>query len=166
MHSTEAGFRDLMSCFPTGVAVVTSLDEAGRPQGMTCSSLASVCLQPPTLLVCLRSDSCTCDAARRGGAFAVNLLAETGRHVAEGFASRPAGKRFTDVAWAASPAGLPWLTEHTAATADCTVTDAVAYGNHTVLIGRVDRLVVGQDGPLLYGLRQYVGWTGLSSDRR
>src|SRR5439155_979792 len=48
-------FRAMMSAFPTGVAVVTTTDADGRPHGMTCSSVCSVTLEPPTLLVCLRA---------------------------------------------------------------------------------------------------------------
>ncbi|MGH3530178.1 MAG: flavin reductase family protein, partial [Pseudonocardiaceae bacterium] len=51
---TPDDFRTLMSVFPTGVAVVTTLGQDGSPQGMTCSALASVTPYPPTLLVCLR----------------------------------------------------------------------------------------------------------------
>ena len=73
------GFRALMTRFPTGVTVVTAMDGGGRPQGMTCSSLASVCLRPPTLLVCLRTLSATQRAVEATGAFAVNLLHSGGR---------------------------------------------------------------------------------------
>ncbi|MGW7793609.1 flavin reductase family protein, partial [Streptomyces tricolor] len=59
-------FRDLMSRFPSGVTVVTARGPGGEPVGMTCSSVASVCTDPPTLLVCLRSDSATLAAVRTG----------------------------------------------------------------------------------------------------
>ncbi|MGH3800621.1 MAG: flavin reductase family protein, partial [Pseudonocardiaceae bacterium] len=55
-------FRDLMSSFPTGVSVVTALDREGHPWGATCSSLSSVTLSPPTLLVCLREQAGTLHA--------------------------------------------------------------------------------------------------------
>jgi flavin reductase (NADH) len=67
-------FRSLMSEFPTGVAVVTSLDHDGEPRGMTCSALCSVTGTPPTLLVCLCRESPTLNAVIRCGRFAVNFL--------------------------------------------------------------------------------------------
>jgi flavin reductase (DIM6/NTAB) family NADH-FMN oxidoreductase RutF len=50
---------------------------------MTCSSVTSVTLLPPTLLVCLRVGSGTLEAVSAHGGFAVNLLHEEARHAAE-----------------------------------------------------------------------------------
>src|SRR5207244_10797956 len=48
-----AQFRQLLGRFATGVTVVTTRDLRGRPIGMTASSVASVSLDPPLLLVCV-----------------------------------------------------------------------------------------------------------------
>ena len=150
-------FRELMSRFPTGVAVVTTMRPDGRPCGMTCSSLVSACLAPPTLLVCLRTDSTTCAAVRARGRFAVNLLGAGGRHAAELFSSaRP--ERFDEVRWELSAAGLPWLLDGGAGAADCLVVDALAVGDHTVVVGEVLQLATGSGPPLLYGLRRFSAW--------
>jgi flavin reductase (NADH) len=151
-------FRQLMSRFPTGVAVVTSLDLHGLPRGMTCSSLASVCLNPPTLLVCLRTGSATYAAVQRHGAFAVNLLHAGGRGTAELFAA-PIVNRFAQVRWRSSGNGLPWLVDDAAAIADCRVVRSVPAGDHTVVLGELIELGVGDDiPPLLYGMRRYAEW--------
>src|SRR6266540_7393763 len=57
-----ADFQALMASFPSGVAIVTATGSDGKPYGMTCSSLCSVALTPPTLLVCMRNGSPTLDA--------------------------------------------------------------------------------------------------------
>src|SRR3989442_820333 len=46
-----AQFRQLLGRFATGVTVLTTRDARGQPIGMTASSLASVSLHPPLLLV-------------------------------------------------------------------------------------------------------------------
>ena len=56
---TAADHMALMSSYPTGVAVVTAIDDDGNPHGMTCTSLASVALNPPTLLVSFQRTSGT-----------------------------------------------------------------------------------------------------------
>src|SRR5215813_11694426 len=56
-----------------GVAVVTSYGSDG-PVGLTASSLTSVSLRPPILLLCLTSGSRTLSAIRTQRAFAVHLL--------------------------------------------------------------------------------------------
>jgi flavin reductase (NADH) len=148
-------FRELMCRFPTGVAIVTSINEQGRPSGMTCSSLASVCLSPPTLLVCLRTSSATFAAVRTRLAFAVNVLDTGGRHAADLFSS-PEPDRFAKITWRLSPNGLPWLVEHTAATADCTVVRTEPVGDHTVVFAEPRQAHVWDGQPLLYGMRRFL----------
>src|SRR5690348_5736463 len=102
-------YRELMSRFPTGVCVVTSMDADGRPLGLTCSSLAGVCVAPPTLLVYLRMGGPTLAALQSRRRFAVNLLHSHARVAAVVF-SAPVPHRFSRVRWRPSPlCGLPWL---------------------------------------------------------
>ncbi|MYX22167.1 flavin reductase, partial [Streptomyces sp. SID8380] len=83
-----ADLRPLMSAFPSGVSVVTALDENAVPRGMTCSSLASVALDPAVLVVCLRAGGPTSDAVLGSGRFTLNLLHEDARDVSDLFASQ------------------------------------------------------------------------------
>jgi flavin reductase (DIM6/NTAB) family NADH-FMN oxidoreductase RutF len=158
----QAGdFRMLMSRFPTGVAVVTALDRSGVAHGMTCNSLSSVTLRPPTLLVCLGIGSGTLAAVRAGGGFAVNLLHAGARRTAEVFSSAEPD-RFGQVAWVPSQAvGAPWLTDDAFALAECRVSRTVEVGDHEVVFGEVVRAVSTehQGTPLLYGMRCFSAWT-------
>ncbi|MFE5597687.1 flavin reductase family protein [Streptomyces coelicoflavus] len=97
-HEGPDGMRQLMAAFPTGVGIVTAFDAEARPWGMTCTSLASVTLEPPTLLICLRKGSPTLDAVLTAGEFAMNLLHRGARSTAELFASG-APDRFDRVEW-------------------------------------------------------------------
>lgn len=146
-------YLNLMSAFPTGVAVVTSVDADGTPRGMTCTSLTSATLVPPTLLVCLRIGSGTLDAVRASGRFAVNLLADGGRQAAEVFAGPE--RRFERVGWRPSPCGLPWLLEDAFAVAECRVGGVVDIGDHTAVFGQVTGIEQVTGTPLLYGHRRY-----------
>lgn len=151
-------FRELMSNFATSVSVVTALDGDGRPQGMTCSSLASVCLDPPTLLVCLRTGSPTLAAALAGQEFAVNLLHAGARSAAELFAAR-VPDRFAEVRWKPSRRGLPWLLDEACASADYRVAGRIPVGDHTVVFGELlDARIDDRSNPLVYGKRQYTAW--------
>jgi flavin reductase (NADH) len=150
-------YRELMSTFPTGVAVVTGLDADGVPQGMTCSSVTSVTLLPPTLLVCLRTGSRTLGAVTARSAFAVNLLHDGGQEVAKLF-SRAEADRFSKVHWRMSEAGLPWLVQDAFAVAECTVSDLHTVGDHAVVLGTVTRTTQVPGTPLLYGLRRFAPW--------
>lgn len=156
-------FRSLMATFPTGVSIVTAAESSGRPWGMTCSSVCSVAVDPPTLLVCLRADSPTLDATLLQSVFAVNLLPERARRVAELFASG-ATDRFERTRWEfGSRSGVPHLVADAHAIADCRVSDTVKVGDHTVVFGEVfgvHEMTADPPDPLLYGLRGYSSWSG------
>ena len=73
--------RDALGCFATGVTVVTCLDEAGRPAGLTVNSFTSVSLDPPLLLVCVHKMAASAEALTSASHFAVNVL-QTGQQPA------------------------------------------------------------------------------------
>jgi flavin reductase (DIM6/NTAB) family NADH-FMN oxidoreductase RutF len=157
-------YRTLMAGFPTGVAVVTTMAD-GAPRGMTCSSLCSVTLTPPTLLVCLRSASQTLAAVLGRGGFAVNLLDEHAVPIAQLFASG-APDKFDRVTWRLDQAwGGPRLPAAAHAAANCHVVRTDLVGDHVVVFGEVDDLWWGRHGdPLLYGRRRYAAWPGGDSE--
>ncbi|MDF5753479.1 flavin reductase family protein [Spongiactinospora sp. TRM90649] len=147
-----------MSAFPTGVAVVTSFDAAGRAHGMTCTALSSVTLDPATLLVCLGEASGTLAAVRESGYFAVNLLHAQSRHVADIF-SRDVPDRFAQVEWRPSPKhGQPWLVKDAFALAGCEVRQEISIGDHALVLGEVHEVEQRDDVPLLVGLRRFTAW--------
>ena len=74
--SSSNDFRTAMSKFATGVTVVTSIDEQGTPHSMTANSFTSVCLDPPTILVCVAHGTNTYGFVERTGRFGVNILNE------------------------------------------------------------------------------------------
>ncbi|MBZ6172062.1 MULTISPECIES: flavin reductase family protein [Streptomyces] len=159
--TTSLDLRAFMAGFPTGVAVLTTLDADGHPWGMTCTSIASVALAPPTLLVCLRLGSPTLQALRTAGAFALNLLQHASQATAELFASG-AEDRFTRTEWQLpAEAGGPHLRAAAHTIADCSVAGIQPVGDHAVVFGDVRRVAgVDDPDPLLYGLRRYAPWPG------
>lgn len=152
------GYRDFMTMFPTGVAVVTAVDRDSRPHGMTCTALASVTLRPPTLLVCLNTSSGTLAAIRASGAFAVNLLHSGGRQTAELFGSATPD-RFERVLWESSPATSVPLLVDIVAIAECRVSRVHPVGDHHIVLGEITSTIRAHDiGPLTYGMRQFAKW--------
>jgi flavin reductase (DIM6/NTAB) family NADH-FMN oxidoreductase RutF len=157
--------RDLLAHFPTGVCIVTTTDTRGLPYGMTCSSLASVCLNPSTVLVVLAADSRTLRHAQALGYFAVNILSEHAEPLAARFAA-PGVDRFADVEWSASPHALPWLAdEWLVGAADLRVAETRRFGDHVVVFAHLEDVCVWGGTPLLYGLRQYQSWSAVVEPR-
>jgi flavin reductase (DIM6/NTAB) family NADH-FMN oxidoreductase RutF len=133
--SDPRSLRDAFGCFMTGVTIVTTLDAAGKPVGFTANSFSSVSLDPPLLLVSIAARSANLPAFAAGRGFAVNVLAEGQKDLANTFA-RPAENRFADVYWRQGPVGAP-LIAGTSAWFDCALEQAIPAGDHVILIGRI-----------------------------
>jgi len=151
--------RAFMGAFPTGVAVVTSRDADGQPYGLTCSSLTSVTLDPPTLLVCLRNNAGgALSVVLSSGSFAVNLLHDGAQPMAE-LMARTAPDRFDRLNWrAAARRGGAGGGGGGHAAAAGRVCGAVVRGDHTVVFGEVVGTENREGQPLLYGFRRFSGW--------
>jgi flavin reductase (DIM6/NTAB) family NADH-FMN oxidoreductase RutF len=155
----EADVRRLMAGFPTGVSVVTALTRNGNPRGMTCTSLCSVALDPPTLLICLRRNSPTLEAVLESASLSVNLLHRYARSTAELFASG-VPDRFDRVPWVAAPNGGAHLVEAAHTIADCAVSAEHPVGDHAVVMAEVVMVTTLRiPMPLLYGMRRYGSWS-------
>lgn len=152
-------FRDAISRFATGVAIVTC-DGPEGPSGLTTNAVTSLSLDPPLLLVCFDNRSRTLDAVRQAGRFAVNMLRAEHAELASTFASKREQHEKFEVATHRIEHGVPVLDDALAWLA-CDVHDLLPGGDHTIGVGRVTQTwTAPEDGaPLLfYGgvLRQTV----------
>jgi len=157
----KATFFALMSAFPSGVTIVTTVDELGRPRGLTCTSVCSLSAEPPLVLVCVDRRSHTLGALRHAGRFVVNYLLAGRGDLSNRFATTDPDK-FEHVAWRPTAHGLPWLFADSLGSAECVIVQEVAGGDHVILIGRVESGQVPAPGtqPLVYFRRSYLSWRG------
>src|SRR5256886_15472433 len=81
-----AQFRQLLGRFATGVTVVTTRDQAGKPIGMTASSVASVSLDPPLVLVSVARDNDMHPPLGAAGRFRLNVLPSDQEAISRPFA--------------------------------------------------------------------------------
>jgi len=128
--------RDAFGTFMTGVTVVTTIDESGKPIGFTANSFSSVSLDPALLLVSIARTSSSYAAFMAGKGFAVNILSEGQKDISSTFAKK-VEDRFATVYWRKGPAGHPILAG-VSAWFDCTLHQVVDAGDHAILIGRVE----------------------------
>lgn len=153
-------FFEIMASFPTGVAIVTTVDEQGQPYGLTTSAVSSVSADPPTLLACVDISARTLAPLRTTRRFVVNFIREGRSDLCLHFASK-ADDKFSDVAWSATASGLPRLDRDALAWAECSTEQELVIGDHVVLIARVDDGGVADTGiaPLMYYRRSWGVWT-------
>ncbi|MCS0496014.1 flavin reductase [Ancylobacter mangrovi] len=147
----EAGlYREAMSRLVAAVHVVTTRTEEGRA-GFTATAVASVSDTPPTLLVCLNRRIHSAPAFRRAGVFAVNMLAGEQQALAQAFGGRTAvtgETRFAVGQWHEGRLGVPVLAG-AVASFECRLVEARTIATHDVLVGRVEAVTLGPDGPKL-----------------
>lgn len=149
-------FFAIMSAFPTGVAVVTTLDADGTPRGLTTNALCSVSAEPPLLLVCVDRSSRTLPGLLHSGRFVVNFLAERRDELARVFASK-AEDKFAGVEWTPGLGGMPCLRADSLAYAECVIEQRVEAGDHVIVTGLVEAgMTPDPDSvPILYFRRSY-----------
>ena len=146
-------FRRALGHFATGVTVVTTCDADKRPAGLTASAFTSVSLNPPLILVCVDHQAQSYPSLRDSGRFAVNILTAGQEAISRRFASTQTDK-FNGVAYHVSDLGLPLLDE-ALARIECRTVSSHVEGDHTIFVGRVERIDVGAGEPLLYFQGRY-----------
>ena len=152
--SDERTLRDALGSFATGVTVVTCLDEAGRPAGLTANSFTSVSLDPPLLLVCLHKKAASAPALLAAEHFAVNVL-QTGQQPASIRFSTRFEDRFGPNDWSPGEWGAPLLRE-SLGVFECERYAVHEGGDHDILVGRVVRASFDPNmDPLLYFRGRY-----------
>lgn len=156
-------FRRALAHLVGGVVIVTTRDGEGEPRGMTATAVCSVSLDPPLVMACMSRSSSTHAALVESGVFALNILPEAARGLAQRFASS-SGDKFEGVHVGVGGTGAPILSV-ALAHCDCEVERSVAAGDHTIFIGRVVSADSGPEGqgPLVYFRGRY-GSVGPADD--
>lgn len=131
-------FRGAMRHLTGGVSVITA-GRGGEITGMTVTSVASLAVDPPTLIVSINRDASSFPLITRLSAFGVNILAADQLDIAERFAGKAGLKgadRFVGAEWIAGVSGAPLLVGALAAL-DCEVEEIIERHSHGIVIGRV-----------------------------
>jgi len=144
-------FRQGMRSLFSGVCIISTID-GGERVGLVASSVTSVSMEPPTLLVCINKTASAHDVVLRSGVFAITILAENHAEIARIFSSsRRREERFVTGQWKTAPTGCPILSD-APASFDCRTVQVIDGGTHTIFLGRVlDVQMQAEPPPLLYG---------------
>jgi flavin reductase (DIM6/NTAB) family NADH-FMN oxidoreductase RutF len=148
--------RQALRQFASGVTVVTA-EYDGEQFGITVTAFASISLTPPVVMVSINNESPLGAAVLASEHFAVHILSEAQRPLAERFARPvPSVEKYSDVPFIYAASGAPILSD-TLASLDCVLEETVAIGSHTVMFGRVvhARATDSDGSPLLYYNREY-----------
>jgi flavin reductase (DIM6/NTAB) family NADH-FMN oxidoreductase RutF len=133
-------FRDALGAFPTGVAIITGVNETGERVGMTVSSFNSVSLDPPLVLLSIARRSRSFEAWTNMPRYAINILSEQQEEMSNRFA-RSAADRWSGVLVLDGDTGVPIL-PNALAVFECEAFARYEGGDHEILVGRVNALRV------------------------
>ncbi len=156
-------YRDAWSRFATGVTVITTIEPGGAVHGMTASSVTSVSLDPPLVLVVIGEERQTHGLIESTGRFGMSILDSGQTDIAKHFATPPEVRGELDSQHIGKLAGSPVIKQAIAAM-DCKVSAAYKAGDHTLFIGEVEAIQVGQGDPLVWFQRQFGGFTDQNSN--
>src|SRR5262249_28955287 len=145
---TAAEFRRACSRFATGVTIATVRDTTGVPHGLTVSSLTSVSLNPPLVLICLGHEVTNIQHFRAAKHFGLNILSEEQQPLSERFA-RKGHDRFDGLEWRPGRTGAP-LIPGCLAQIECALYRRVEMGDHDIFVGEMIHAHTSAAGPLIH----------------
>lgn len=140
-------FRSVLGRFATGVTVVTARDERGD-HGMTVSAFSSLSLEPPLILICVAHEATMTPVIAAASDFVVNILSDGQEAMSRRFSST-LDDRFAGLGFARGERGVIIL-DDVQAWMECRVVSHHVEGDHTIIVGAVERAHARDARPLLY----------------
>ena len=134
--SLQDNFRQAMRSYIYSVSVMSNVDSNGDFNAITVSSVTSVSLDPPSLLVCINKSAGIHNTIEEGSSFCINLLNKNQEYISNLCSSfQTEGKRFNDQDWDLK--NIPFL-KSAQANIFCTVDKLISYHTHTIVVGLVE----------------------------
>ena len=143
-------YKQVMGSFPSGVTVITTLDEDGQLVGLTASAFSSLSMDPALVLFCPNYSSDSYPVLIRRKQFAIHLLSAEQQHEAYSFAKKGKEKA-QGIDWQLSELGNPLL-EGATAIIECELWREYDGGDHAIIVGAVKNLILPEQAvtPMVY----------------
>jgi flavin reductase (DIM6/NTAB) family NADH-FMN oxidoreductase RutF len=166
-NNKHDSLRDVMRNFPQGVSVVVANAGEG-PRGITVSSLVSISLDPPLVLISISHASQILSLLESSPSFAVSVLSDEQGALSEHFARADLSsvEQFQNLSLREGSLGLPWI-EGCLASMDCDIVERIPQSDHTLYVARVLHSQVHKSGgrPLIFYSGDYWGIGSVVYDR-
>lgn len=134
----DLGYRRAMRQLAGGVSVVT-VGRAPHRTGFTATSVSSLSVDPPRLIVSVNRGSSSFPATKRSQCFGVSILARHHHDIAMRFGGAAGAKgeeRFGTDCWHTMKTGASLLCDGLAAF-DCELEEIIERHSHGILVGRI-----------------------------
>ena len=133
--SDQGDFRKAMRNYIYSVSILSNKNIDGEVNAITVSSVTSISMEPPSLLVCINKSSRIHDTLIKNSDFCINLLNKNQQEISNICSTDSLyDQRFDHEKW--NTQTIPFL-EEAQANIFCSIEDLVPYHTHTIFIGRV-----------------------------
>jgi len=142
----KRALRTTFGQFPTGVAIVTSVQPHGQPIGMTINSFSSVSMSPALVSWCIDLHAISYLHFAEAEQFSISILASGQNELAKRFATRGADK-FAGIACDGNqgpviPGACAWFI--------CRHHSSILLGDHLMIVGEVTNYHHRPGQPLVF----------------
>jgi flavin reductase (DIM6/NTAB) family NADH-FMN oxidoreductase RutF len=147
-------FRIAMRELAGGVCAV-SIGEGNDRGGLVATSVTSLSVNPPTLLVCVNRSASAWPLFQRYGSFGVNVLGSNHLDLAQHFSGMTGAigtRRYEVGDWTQATTGVPVLND-ALVVIQCEVEEVLERYSHGIVIGRVKSISTVQVGESLVYIR-------------
>jgi flavin reductase (DIM6/NTAB) family NADH-FMN oxidoreductase RutF len=137
-------FRRAMRSFAGNVSIIT-VGERDERSGLVATSTVSLSVEPAMMLVCVNRSASSWPLFARYRHFGVNALRPDQQAIAERFSGKGGVKgaeRYALGQWRGGETGAPLL-DGAAIAIDCEIEDMIERETHSILIGRVRSVEIG-----------------------
>ena len=134
----------------TSTVTVISAKDGENKQAMTATSVASLSLDPPTMLICINHEASIHDVIKKGLGFCINILSVGQEDLADICSIKEKEvERFLEGDWSESD-GIPY-NKDSQSNMFCNCIKAIEHTTHTIYLGEIIK-VLNQSSfnPLLY----------------
>lgn len=153
-------FRQVLGSYPTGVCVISALDETDKPVGMVVGTFTSVSLDPPLVGFLPDKKSSSWPRIAAAGHFCVNVLASDQQDICRQIAGR-GEEKFIGVDFEISDRRLPVIA-NAIARIECSIHSITDAGDHYFVLGNVLSLETTREGdPMLFYRGRYGSFVDL-----
>ena len=134
--SIKDNFRLAMRRYIYSVSIMSNKDNADNPNAITVSSVTSISMNPPSLLICINKSSRIHDTIELGSKFCINLLNSNQQNLSNICSDEEMyDQRFKDKNWNLDD--IPFL-QNAQANIFCKVDKLTSYHTHTIVVGLVE----------------------------
>ena len=148
LNMNNKNLRNVLSKFATGVTIVSTIDDDGKPVGMTVNSFTSVSLDPPLVLWNIGINQPSYDIFLNAKGYSVSILSKDQRDICNLFSSSVDNK-FNNIDFVLSDNGFP-IIQKSLAWFDCLKWKNYPGGDHQILVGEVINFHANENDPLIF----------------